>query len=1125
MVEIASADIPTTGGNAAASCRLRLSGILLTALIALCILPTGSAAAAGPAHVFDPVLSLTGGCTTSGIDPVPDPGCPDPPHPPSGSFSRPMNLVTDAYGNMYVSSRGATPAQGRIDVFDSSGHFITEVADALGPQSLAVDGAGNLYVVNEESPRLVRYTPTLYKPGQGEIAYGSSPTVVVETAFSTFIGLAVDPADQHLFAHFGTRLVEYDSAANENKQLDEFGDLFFFYGLGLALDPARDRVYASDGAKIEVYELAAPHALVLTIDGSTTPAGKFLNAPSVAVDEGTGNVFAYDGEATKVYEFTSSGAYLSTIEHGFQNVFGSQVSVDNGPFSPNGGSNLDGRYLFVPSHLSGVGHTFAFEPTPKECAPAVEAVSFAGVTEREASLRATINPCNLETTYVFEYTTQGSFEAEGFAGAVVAGEGQIPAGNQGRKVATSIEGLTPGASYRFRVRASNSEGGDEGGGEFTTYPSVPVEPMTCPNHALRIGFSALLPDCRAYELVTPPDTNARSPLGIGHLGSYFATREVSPSGGRLSFRIEGGSIPGIEGTGSLAGDPFLSSRGASGWSTAYAGPTAAESPELLLGSTSPDQGYSFWSTAGAKGSASIEEGSTTYVRYPDGHSALVGRGSIDVDPRAAGKLISIDGGHIVFVSGSTPGTTAQQLEPSAPPDGTRAVYDRTADEVTHVVSLLPGDVTPSAGEDAHYVGASLDGRGIAFSIGKTLYLRYDNVETFEIGEDVTFAGIAEGGSRIFYLAGGTLFRFDALTEEILPFNSSGVVVPVNVSADGSAAYFVSTAVLAPELNPNGAEAQAGEQNLYLSKEGAISFVGAVTERDVEGEDSGNEIFDGLGLWAQAVGPGSSELPGRLGQDPSRTTPDGSVLLFQSRADLAGYDPDGFAQVYRYDSVAEELECISCIPTGAVASGGANLQSISEQIGSQEPLTSFAPVNNLRADGRRAFFQSTEALVPGDTDGLQDIYQWEDRGVGSCENEGGCVYLISSGGSRRVDYLYGVSDSGDDVFFLTSDLLLPLDSGETPSIYDARVGGGFPEPKSSPCEGEGCRPGSSASPGLPTALTPVLGRGDNAKPSRRCAKGRHKVKTRGGKTRCVKRKKRKHSHRQGRAGVHHGGGRK
>jgi hypothetical protein len=1078
------------------------------------------------AHVFDPKLSLSGSCKTQPVDPVADPGlCPMPPgvpgvdHP-NNPFSVPTSVATDTYGNIFVASFGQQEfgAESRVDIFASSGLYITEVAVPTGIKNIAVDGEGYLYVANKKAELLV-YTPTKYNPGVGEIKYGSSK-VIAGGSGAISVGLAVNPLNQHLFVSRGDGVTEFSSAAEGNEVVDSSigkGLLLAAGGVGLAIDASRGRIYASDlshsgevpdPAAIRVFELNSPHKLIETIDGSTVPSGKFIELPSVAVEELTGNLFAYDGGSEVVYELTETGKYLATIDHELQghHVFNAEIAVDNGKHSPNGVLNPFGRsYLFVPAYPSGTGHSLAFGP-PEECKPVIEGSGVSGVTETEAQLQAEIEPCHLETTYVFEYTSEESFKAEGFAGATLAGEGKIPAGLAPVKVAAGVGGLSPGTAYRFRVVAANSLGEDEAERKFATYLSEPVSP--CPNDALRTGAEALLPDCRAYELVTPSDTNARAPFGVSRFGTYFTTREASPAGDKVSFELKGGSLPGAEGTGALAGDPYLASRGEAGWEITSAGPTGAEAVSILPGSTSPDQGYSFWSAQG-EGSAVIEGGLSSYLHYPDGHSALIGRGSLGADPRALGRMISENGRHVIFESGaSSPGI---QLEPNAPFDGSRTVYDRTTDaegnEETHVVSLLPGNVTPPPGQNAFYQSASLDGKGIAFTTGKKLYLRFNNEETYEIGENVILAGVAEGGERIFYLEGGDLFAFDAKAEETIQFTEAGDVTPVNVSADGTAAYFVSPSVLTGEPNPNGATAQGGQQNLYLSREGTISFVGTVTERDVEGEFGGVQTVDGLGLWTEAVGlgKGGTNIPGQFAIDPSRTTPDGRVLLFESRAALAGYDPEGHAEVYRYDSAGGELSCLSCNPTLAPAGGEASLQSIMQNslLGAKEPLGPNDLLHNLRADGRRAFFQTTEALVPADTDKLQDVYEWEAQGVGTCKREGGCLYLISSGHSGRNDYLYAVSESGNDAFLRTADLLLRSDSDETPSIYDARVEGGFPEPEEEECQGEGCRPGLTPPPGMPNLGSGGTGPSGNVEP-KKCAKGKHKV-TKNGKTHCVKKK--------------------
>jgi len=1094
--------------------RVGLSATIACVFLGVC---WGTAAHGSENHVFNPRLSLTGECEPSAVDTVADPGCPylAPPNGPSEAFSRPDAIATDSYGNIYVASAPTLSKinEGRVDVFDSDGFFITELANLSLPARIAVDSEGVLYV-NALSPKAIaRYKPSLYKPEDGEIEYGNPAEVIVESAPSTPASLVVHPENDHLFVHAGDAITEYGSATEGNVLLNSgIGDAAINApGTGLAIDVSRGRIYANSTASekqvITVLELDPPHNEVMAIDGSTIiPAKKFFSRPSVAVDEATGHFFAYDGDVGKVHEFEEDGDFVETIDHDFVGILNAGITVDNGANSENGALNSEGRFLFVPSHPTGTGHSFAFGP-PEEFLPEVE-ISFSGVSETDAELEATINPGGLKTTYKIEYTTEQSFEEEGFEGATVLEEGELTASQLDVSVAASLSGLAPETAYRFRVVAENAKGPAEEEASFATYPAVePVPP--CPNDPLRTGFSALLPDCRAYELVTPPDTNARAPMGQGFLGFHFPTREASPAGEKLTFRTEGGTLPGNEGTGSLGGDPYLSSRGANGWSTTPAGPSGEETLLQNPGSPSPDQGYSFWESSSV-GSKAVEGKITFYVRYPDGNSELIGRGSLGTDPQAPGRLISEGGGHIIFESEA-------ELEEAAPAPGTNAIYDRTADEKTNVVSLLPGDVTPEAGKGAVYLGTSLDGEGVAFRVDGVLYLRHDNEETYEIGTGVTYAGIAEGGSRIFYVEAGDLMRFDAESEDKTSFTDSGDVTPVNVSADGSAAYFVSpTKITGEETNPRGDTAVEGEENLYLSREGVISFVGIVTKRDVEGEFNGTIMAEGLGLWTATV------FTGRLAADPSRTTPEGNVLLFESRANLTGYDPGEAAQVYRYDSIGDTLECLSCNPTLAAPSGAASLQSISEGMENEEPLNGYDVVTNLRADGRRAFFQSSEPLVPGDVDELQDVYEWEDQGVGSCKLEGGCIYLISSGHSDRLDYLYAVSDSGDDVFFRTSDLLLGRDLDETPSIYDARVEGGFPEPPPPPiCNGEGCRPVISPPPALPAPVTVPSAESGNV--PRKCPKGKRRV-VRHGKVRCVKRKKhRKHHQRRHQAAAQRGAG--
>jgi hypothetical protein len=1098
---------------------------LLLGCLGALLFPLG-AQAATEQHLFDPVISLTGTCSTEASDEIADPWCPGPPAPSQG-FQLP-NIAIDSFGDMYMSSHKDQTSEGRVDVFSPKGKFITEL-QVPGARSLAVDSKGNLYVHQSVTgepgiSKIALFRPSgVYEPKAEEIAYETPAEAIVETEGSCwnpyikYAGLAVDPENDHLFVSAAT--VEGEGCVSEWSSAEEGHELLdATIGLGVlrrdtsvAVDAEHDRIYVADmkdpenrvDGLIQVFELEAPHDHLGSLDGHATAAGKFRateGLDTVAVDEKSGNVIVSELRSSTpvVYEMgpglDSDEEVLNTYEYfGLEpGPYPLQIAVDNSAASPNY------RTLYIPS-VGTLNHTFAFRYS-EEGPPKVESAGASGIGETEAVLNATINPGGGTTDYRIEYTSAAS----GFAGASLASTGTLPAGIASVSVSAPIDGLAPGTTYRFLVTAENNSGDDSFEGSFRTYSSSDLG-GSCSNDPFRSGFSANLPDCRAYELVTPPDTNGRPARGAGATGLYFPMLQASPDGNRASFRIEGGTIPGFEGSGSFNGDNYLSKRGSDGWTTELVSAHGTDALAPTPGGVSPDQEYAFW-----KGETSAENLlRNPRIRYPDGHSEPVGRGSLGIDPIVEAILISQNGSHTLF---STLPDHAIRLELSAPPSGTAAIYDRTHDEATHVVSLLPGDVTPAAGEDARYRGASLDGEGVAFEIGGSnmLYLRQHNAVTYEVGAGLTYAGIVEGGGRIFYVKAGNLFAFDTTSKSAIQFSKGGHATPVNISADGSTAYFLSPDVLTGKKeNPNGASAQAGQENLYVSREGQLSFVGTVEPLDAEETLEGSGVKVGLSRWVASVQP--AEFSGASpAAETSRLTPDGDTLIFEARAPLTGYDTDGHKAIYRYDLSSASLTCLSCNPTGQPATGEASLQTLPRDPKVTVGLGLEVRMLNIRPDGNRAFFQSQEALVPQDVDNRQDVYEWEAQGVGSCTRPEGCVYLISFGQSERDEHLFAVSESGDDAFFLSGSLLLGRDKDPTVSVYDARVNGGFPEPlEEAPCQGEACKASLTPPPGLPAPATPDLNKNGNVG-QHPCGKGKRKVR-RHGKIRCVKKRHRRHHH--------------
>ena len=334
----------------------------------------------------------------------------------------------------------------------------------------------------------------------------------------------------------------------------------------------------------------------------------------------------------------------------------------------------------------------------------------------------------------------------------------------------------------------------------------------CPNEGFRTGPSSELPDCRAYELVTPPDTAGRSFKTIEPelAGNMFPTEMVTASGESALFMSAKGRPLAQPAEPNSTADVYQALRLSSGWQVVERRITPSGSQAVLPnpGGVSSDHRYTFVEVGGPAGEywGTLGEGGgeITYLGNPDGSFELAGVGSLGVDPHVRGRYITENGQHIIFVTGSGPwcseanGCAAVQLEPNAPPAGTAAIYDRSADGPTHVVSLLPNDVPQASGEDASYQGVSADGTAVAFKVGESLLLRPSQ----RCGNQGSLLGLEHlrghpaDGSDLFYVTGGDIFDFSTGDGQTQQLTSTGDAEPANISADGSHVYFISRFAIA-----------------------------------------------------------------------------------------------------------------------------------------------------------------------------------------------------------------------------------------------------------------------------------------------------------------------------------------
>jgi len=939
-------------------------------------------------------------------------------------------------------------------------------------------GAGSAISVCSPSGRELE---TIDGSGSPSGPFASRPTGLFHD------GLAVDQSNGHVLidqANALGRIEEFDASG---AFVGQFGGLLreTRESGAIALDstsgPNKGNLYVGYHNQLTAFGPLSYGELPLATTGVASAVDE-----GIATLEGTVDPHGFPLSECR-FEYVGEAAFQAT---GFSNLTsGGSVPCAESPAEIGNGvgavpvhtdtnllSDAQGRYRFrlVAANEFGEseGEAGRFGP------PLIETKSAQPVTYHEATLRANVDPSGLATAYHFDY---GPGEGEYDQSTPVK---TLAANAEATDIEAVLTGLAPSTTYHFRLVVENDSATIEGKDQKLTTLSLPPT-LDCPNATLRLeNNSSHLPDCRAYELVTPADSGGAEPYA-GFTGSFNDWR-VKPrgegAGESLSYIVEE-TLGRTEGNGLL--DGLVANRESTGWSNSVFGPSfaddAGEDKPIELG-ISADQLYSFWEFSPERFA-----GTHAYLRTPTGFE-LVGQGSEGTDPRPeSDDFISEGGSHVIFSS-------KEHLEAQAAPKGTTSIYDRVAGEASgEVISVKPGGAPFAGGEKAEYQGSTEDGTAVIFTVGSALYLHRGGA-TINVANPASFAGISEDGSRLFYTGSGdpnsaaALFVFDVEGKKATQIAPNSRFV--NISSDGSHAYFTSKEDLTgEEENEAGEEAEAGKHNLYLWDGSGTRFLARLAASDFEGfphtTTFGGGRIDG---WTRCANVDSATCV-------SRTTPEGRFLAFQSHADLTEYEGEGHSEIYRYDSEDGSLVCVSCDPSGAPATADSDIQGASSPFATNT-MTIFP---GLIEDGNKVVFQTEAQLLPEDANSVTDVYEWLAQGAGGCEREGGgCLALISSGQSDTPSYVYSMTPDGHDVFFRTQERLIPADEAGTLSIYDARVEGGFPAAvEKEPCHGDACQGEGSPPPELPAIGTQAPGSGnvEESPTPKPCAKGKRRVKGR------------------------------
>lgn len=280
---------------------------------------------------------------------------------------------------------------------------------------------------------------------------------------------------------------------------------------------------------------------------------------------------------------------------------------------------------------------------------------------------------------------------------------------------------------------------------------------------------------------------------------------------------------------------------------------------------------------------------------------------------------------------------------------------------------------------------------------------------------VFFAGATEDGEFAFLTttqqltdedhdAGRDLYRYDVEAEELsllsgAPSEVSGEVVEnavVYPSEDGGRVYFRASGEMVP------GESVPGEK-LFVADASGVRLVGPATF------------------------PASPQI---------QLSDDGERALFVTNTQVLEEDTDANGDAYLYDAEAESVTRISTGPSGGNGASSVSIDAPSPANLHAEETGNLRPYYAITAAGDRAFFQTDESLVPEDTNGVLDVYEWWE----------GETRLITPGYQPLKSEFGGISRDGVSVAFATNATLVSADvDGDGRDIYIARLGGGFPEP--------------------------------------------------------------------------------
>jgi hypothetical protein len=934
-----------------------------------------------------------------------------------------------------------------------NGLLFTE--DRLGG-GIAVDAAGNIYVSDTKNHVVDKFAPKGSDPAEGytyvcqysgpgrgcrfepEVELPTEPT----PTFGNVVGLAVDKSENlyvvsnEVFVENGPNQVdEFDAAGADVAQLvtAEYSSLPA-PPIGVAADANGDVFIEDEEHQVAELERGPSGAVLKEVVVAPASAG----VSGIGFDADSGLLLL--SEPARVVEYDPLRAkivaeFKTTTGSGLFGGIAARETVG----SPTG-------EVFV---LSATLELVSMYGSPPPLKPVVESESVAKVTAASAQLRAVIDPKLRTTHYVFQFGVDQSY-----------GDGEVPLppggeieGTQASGLASAaVQHLEPDETYHYRVVATNKEGTVYGPDQmFTTFQA---------------GGGGL-PDGRAWEMVSPLDKNGGDIIG----GLDEHANQASLDGEKVSFFSQAAFAGGL---GNLGTNTYVATRTPNGWATQNIIPLLKSGSYKLPANNpykvfTPDLSYGLLRNGEPSTGPPIENVPFPGTGAPAGYENFYLRDNLTDAYQAlitTTPTFASTSEFEVGIEGATPdldhivmgayrlGTGHVNIELNEWSGGSLTPVNVSIAGAPVSGALLgAGDAGETDGSP-HTISA--DGSRVFWSVhgDEPMFVREGigspQPRTMQLPPG-DFVDASVSGSKVLLSTGEVFGLEGAQRIADVTAGAGGFVGELGASDDLSKIYFVDNQVL-PGVGANSLDKlpQAGEDNLYLYREGApLSFIGTLAATDQTD-------------WAMG-------LPLRT----TRVTSGGGSIVFSSTASLTGYDNMDAAtsladsEIYQYtEGVAEgagfgsgTLSCVSCNPSGEPPIGSASVPAGNVTQGAGSSARAYYQSRVLSSDGGRVFFDSPEGLVPTDTNGAQDVYEYQ----------GGRAQLISSGTGGSATFI-DASGSGSDVFFTTENELVSGDTDSLADLYDARephVAGEQVGPAAASvepvCTGTGCQGAPAAPP--------------------------------------------------------------